>query len=108
MTGFIILLLFVMMERSSLFKAKPNPNYDVFDEVRYFESAKDVFVHEFKGENLASPFVRIFGTMPTIGNIVIQLTRFRNLLTTGDSFDKHLQVLMHLESVKKNLKCFPF
>lgn len=26
------------------------PNYDVFDEVRYFEPAKDVFVHEFKGE----------------------------------------------------------
>ncbi len=28
------------------------PNYDVFDEVRYFESAKDVFVHEFMGEKL--------------------------------------------------------
>ncbi len=28
------------------------PNYDVFDEVRYFESAKDVFVHEFRGERL--------------------------------------------------------
>ena len=28
------------------------PNYDVFDEVRYFESAKDVFVHEF--QNLSS------------------------------------------------------
>ncbi len=28
------------------------PNYDVFDEVRYFEPAKDVFVHQFKGENL--------------------------------------------------------
>lgn len=28
------------------------PNYDVFDEVRYFEMAKDVFVHEFKGEKL--------------------------------------------------------
>lgn len=28
------------------------PNYDVFDEVRYFESAKDVFVHDFKGEKL--------------------------------------------------------
>ena len=28
------------------------PNYDVFDEMRYFESAKDVFVHEFKGEKL--------------------------------------------------------
>ncbi len=28
------------------------PNYDVFDEVRYFESAKDVFVHKFKGEQL--------------------------------------------------------
>ncbi len=28
------------------------PNYDVFDEVRYFESAKDVFTHEFKGEAL--------------------------------------------------------
>lgn len=28
------------------------PNYDVFDEVRYFESAKDVFIHVFKGENL--------------------------------------------------------
>jgi NAD+ synthetase len=28
------------------------PNYDVFDEVRYFESAKDVFIHEFKGEKL--------------------------------------------------------
>ncbi|MBL1212861.1 MAG: NAD+ synthase [Ignavibacteriae bacterium] len=28
------------------------PNYDVFDEVRYFESAKEVFVHEFKGEQL--------------------------------------------------------
>ncbi|MFA8342720.1 MAG: NAD+ synthase [Rhodothermaceae bacterium] len=28
------------------------PNYDVFDEVRYFEPAKDVFVHEFKGEKL--------------------------------------------------------
>jgi len=28
------------------------PNYDVFDEVRYFESAKDVHVHEFKGEKL--------------------------------------------------------
>ena len=28
------------------------PNYDVFDEMRYFEPAKDVFVHEFKGEKL--------------------------------------------------------
>lgn len=28
------------------------PNYDVFDEMRYFDSAKDVFVYEFKGENL--------------------------------------------------------
>ena len=28
------------------------PNYDVFDEVRYFESAKEVYVHEFKGEQL--------------------------------------------------------
>ena len=28
------------------------PNYDVFDEVRYFESAKQVSVHEFKGEKL--------------------------------------------------------
>ncbi len=28
------------------------PNYDVFDEVRYFESAKDVYVHKFKGETL--------------------------------------------------------
>ncbi len=28
------------------------PNYDVFDEVRYFEPAKDVNVHFFKGEKL--------------------------------------------------------
>ena len=28
------------------------PNYDVFDEMRYFEPAKEVFVHEFKGEKL--------------------------------------------------------
>jgi len=28
------------------------PNYDVFDEVRYFESAKDVDVFSFKGEKL--------------------------------------------------------
>ncbi|HEY6626123.1 MAG TPA: NAD+ synthase, partial [Ignavibacteriaceae bacterium] len=28
------------------------PNYDVFDEMRYFEPAKDVFIHEFKGEKL--------------------------------------------------------
>lgn len=28
------------------------PNYDVFDEVRYFESAKDVFIFDFKGEKL--------------------------------------------------------
>ncbi len=28
------------------------PNYDVFDEVRYFESAKEINVHEFKGEKL--------------------------------------------------------
>lgn len=28
------------------------PNYDVFDEVRYFESAKDVFVFDFRGEKL--------------------------------------------------------
>ncbi|MFH2032701.1 MAG: NAD+ synthase [Bacteroidota bacterium] len=28
------------------------PNYDVFDEVRYFESAKDVSVYNFKNENL--------------------------------------------------------
>jgi len=28
------------------------PNYDVFDEVRYFESAKEVYVTEFKGEQL--------------------------------------------------------
>ena len=28
------------------------PNYDVFDEVRYFESAKDVQVFEFRGEKL--------------------------------------------------------
>lgn len=28
------------------------PNYDVFDEVRYFEPAKEVYVYEFKGERL--------------------------------------------------------
>lgn len=28
------------------------PNYDVFDEMRYFEPSKDVFVHEFKGVQL--------------------------------------------------------
>jgi NAD+ synthetase len=28
------------------------PNYDVFDEMRYFDSAKEVQVHEFKGEKL--------------------------------------------------------
>jgi len=28
------------------------PNYDVFDEMRYFDSASDVFTHEFKGEKL--------------------------------------------------------
>lgn len=28
------------------------PNYDVFDEVRYFEPAKEVYVVEFKGEKL--------------------------------------------------------
>ena len=28
------------------------PNYDVFDEVRYFESAKDVHIFNFKGERL--------------------------------------------------------
>ena len=28
------------------------PNYDVFDEVRYFESAREVYVHEFRGERL--------------------------------------------------------
>jgi NAD+ synthase (glutamine-hydrolysing) len=28
------------------------PNYDVFDEMRYFDSAKEVFIHEFKGEKL--------------------------------------------------------
>ncbi len=28
------------------------PNYDVFDEVRYFEPAKDIFVHDFKNEKL--------------------------------------------------------
>ncbi len=28
------------------------PNYDVFDEVRYFESAKEISIHEFKGEKL--------------------------------------------------------
>ena len=28
------------------------PNYDVFDEVRYFEASKNVYVHEFRGEKL--------------------------------------------------------
>lgn len=28
------------------------PNYDVFDEIRYFDPSKEVFVHEFKGERL--------------------------------------------------------
>ncbi len=28
------------------------PNYDVFDEMRYFEPAKNVFTHKFKGEKL--------------------------------------------------------
>jgi len=28
------------------------PNYDVFDEMRYFDSAKTVSIHEFKGEKL--------------------------------------------------------
>jgi NAD+ synthetase len=28
------------------------PNYDVFDEMRYFDPAKEVFVHEFKGKKL--------------------------------------------------------
>lgn len=28
------------------------PNYDVFDEMRYFDPSKEVLVHRFKGENL--------------------------------------------------------
>jgi len=28
------------------------PNYDVFDEMRYFEPAKNIFIHEFKAEKL--------------------------------------------------------
>lgn len=28
------------------------PNYDVFDEMRYFDSATEVFIHKFKGEKL--------------------------------------------------------
>lgn len=28
------------------------PNYDVFDEMRYFEPAKEVLIHEYKGEKL--------------------------------------------------------
>ena len=28
------------------------PNYDVFDEMRYFDPAKEIFIHEFKGEKL--------------------------------------------------------
>lgn len=28
------------------------PNYDVFDEMRYFDSAKEVHIHEFRGEKL--------------------------------------------------------
>jgi NAD+ synthetase len=28
------------------------PNYDVFDEMRYFDPAREVFVHEFKGKRL--------------------------------------------------------
>jgi NAD+ synthetase len=28
------------------------PNYDVFDEMRYFDPSKEVYVHEFKGEKL--------------------------------------------------------
>jgi len=28
------------------------PNYDVFDEMRYFDPAKSIYVHEFKGEKL--------------------------------------------------------
>ncbi len=28
------------------------PNYDVFDEMRYFEPAREVFIHEFGGEKL--------------------------------------------------------
>lgn len=43
------------------------PNYDVFDEMRYFNSAKSVDVFEFKGENLVFRFVRIFGMMKTTG-----------------------------------------
>ena len=28
------------------------PNYDVFDEMRYFDPSREVLVHEFKGEKL--------------------------------------------------------
>lgn len=28
------------------------PNYDVFDEMRYFDPAKTIYIHEFKGEKL--------------------------------------------------------
>ncbi|HKJ81705.1 MAG TPA: NAD+ synthase [Ignavibacteriaceae bacterium] len=28
------------------------PNYDVFDEMRYFDPAKEIFIHKFKGEKL--------------------------------------------------------
>lgn len=28
------------------------PNYDIFDEMRYFDPAKEIFIHKFKGENL--------------------------------------------------------
>ena len=45
------------------------PNYDVFDEVRYFESAKDVMCLNLKGEPRESQFVKIFGMTQIIGNI---------------------------------------
>ena len=42
------------------------PNYDVFDEYRYFEPAFEWNVMEFKGKKLRLPFVKISGTWVTI------------------------------------------
>ena len=50
------------------------PNYDVFDEMRYFDSAKEVQVcMNSKVKNLESRFARTFGMMLTIGIAVVTL-----------------------------------
>lgn len=92
------------------------PNYDVFDEMRYFESARDVFVHEFKGEKLGISICediwndkdywkkRLYSNDPVERLIDKKATFLINISASPYSYGKRLARLEMLSTLTKKDK----